>query len=149
MYNQIFLWIRIAGLAMIVGLSACSVEAEKINYGTDQCAYCSMNIVDKAHSAQFVTQKGKQFKFDAVECLVNEIRTVTEEDLAIILVADFGSPGTMTEAQDASYLISEEIQSPMGANLSAFHDKQEAAATQAQYSGQIFSWSELKEQLRP
>ena len=35
------------------------------------------------------------------------------------LVADYGNPGEMVPVTDASFLISEGIKSPMGANLSA------------------------------
>ena len=71
-------------------LVSCTVEPEPINYGGDQCEFCKMNVVDKAHAAQYVTSKGKQFKFDAIECLVREISTpeIKESDLAFILVAD-------------------------------------------------------------
>lgn len=135
-------------LILLIAFSACSVDAEKIEYGKDQCAYCSMNIVDKAHSAQYVTNKGKQFKFDAVECLVNDLKGKDENEIAIILVADYGNPGSMTEATKASYLISEQIKSPMGANLSAFLAKQKASELQKEFTGAIFNWEELNEKFQ-
>ena len=106
-----------------------------------------MNIVDKTHAAQYVTQKGKQFKFDAIECLVNEIATKNEENIAILLVADFGNPGEMLNATTATYLISEAIKSPMGANLSALSTTKEAQKLQQIHGGKTYTWATLKQQL--
>ncbi len=134
---------------LLILLNSCSTAPEPIYYGKDQCNFCKMNIVDKQHAAQYVTKKGKQFKFDAVECLVNEInKKDNESDLAIILVADYGNPGQMTDAKSATYLISKNIKSPMGAFLSAFSDRQVAEKTKAEMKGTLYNWDALKDQLK-
>lgn len=125
--------------------TSCSVEPEKINYGSDACNFCKMTIVDKQHSAQYVTAKGKQFKFDAIECLLNEMSEKNIEDIAIYLVADYGNPENMTDAENATYLISEEIKSPMGGFLSAFSDKEVAEKVLQENGGKIYTWSSIKE----
>ena len=117
------------------------VEAEAIVFGSEQCHYCKMGIVDREHAAQFVTKKGKQFKFDAIECMVNELRT-HQEPLAIIRVSDYGE-STMTDARTASYLVSPQIHSPMGADLSGFSSLGRAQEAQKAYGGSIYKWSEL------
>lgn len=125
-------------------LASCEVKPEPINYGADQCSFCVMNIVDRAHSAQYVTKKGKQFKFDAVECLVHALEDKVENDLAFILVADYGNPGEMIAVTKASFLISEGIKSPMGANLSALSSEAKAYALKNEHTGTIYSWESLK-----
>lgn len=125
-------------------LTSCEVKPEPISYGEDQCSFCVMNIVDRAHAAQYVTKKGKQFKFDAVECLINALEEQNENDLAFILVADYGNPGQMINAGEAIYLISKGIKSPMGANLSAMASEQKAYALKSEYTGAIYSWDSLK-----
>jgi copper chaperone NosL len=135
------------GIFILLLIFSCKVEPESIVYGKDQCSYCMMNIVDKTHAAQYVTKKGKQFKFDAVECLVNDLRQKSEEDLAIILVANYGEPGEMIAAKTATYLISSVIKSPMGVNLSAVENSEKAIELQQQYSGEIYSWESLKKHL--
>ena len=129
--------------ALLFLLVSCEVEAEKIQYGSDACAFCKMTIVDQQHAAQFVTKKGKQFKFDAIECMVNDLSEKDIETLAILLVAAYDLPGEMTPAQKATYLISEKIKSPMGANLSAFSVIQSAKETQTENGGDIYNWPEL------
>ena len=131
-------------------LTSCNVEPEAISYGSDQCDFCKMGVVDKAHSAQYVTKKGKQFKFDAVECLIREINdpSIQESDLAQILVADYQNPGIMIPAAKATYVICKKIKSPMGAYLSAFSDQNEAQKTIDELGGQLYDWNAIQEKFR-
>jgi copper chaperone NosL len=133
------------GVVILLLTISCKVEPQVIEYGKDQCNFCKMNIVDKTHAAQYVTKKGKQFKFDAIECMVNDLKDKNEEDMAILLVADYGNPGVMINAKTATYLISKEIKSPMGANLSAFSSKNKAEELQQKYGGQNYTWETLKQ----
>ena len=135
------------GIFILLLTISCKVEPESIVYGKDQCSFCMMNIVDKTHASQYVTKKGKQFKFDAVECLVNDLNQKNEEDLAIILVANYGNPGEMIDAKSATYLISSAIKSPMGVILSALETSEKAIELQQQYSGEIYNWESLKKHL--
>lgn len=134
----------ISGIVILLFTISCKVEPKSIEFGKDQCVYCSMSIVDKTHASQYVTTKGKQFKFDAIECMINTILEKNEEGIAIILVTDFENPGNMINAKTANYLISKEIKSPMGANLSAFQSVEKAAEFKQIHSGDIYSWTSLK-----
>lgn len=134
-------------IALCLVLAACSVEAQPISFGKDQCHFCQMTIVDKQHAAQAVTKKGKQFQYDAIECLVNEmLKTKSEPELATILVSDYGE-SKMTSAAQATYLISDKIKSPMGENLSGFQTREKAEAAQAKHGGDLYTWQTLKERL--
>ena len=124
-------------------LVSCNIEPEQINYGSDACAFCKMTIVDQQQAAQYVSKKGKQFKFDAIECMVNAVAEKGSEDIEIFLVADYQVPGSMTSAKEATYLISKEIKSPMGANLSGFASKEKAMLTQKDSGGDMYNWQEL------
>ncbi len=141
-----FLKLFLGTIVLLLTIS-CKVAPEAIEYGKDQCAFCKMNIVDKTHAAQFVTTKGKQFKFDAIECMINYIGQNSEENIALLLVADFGNPGEMTDAETATYLISTAIKSPMGAYLSAFSEKKTAKDVQQKNSGEIYTWETVKQKL--
>ena len=133
------------GIVILLISVSCKVEPEAIEFGKDQCSFCVMNIVDKTHAAQYVTAKGKQFKFDAIECMVNDLSDKTELELAYLLVSDYGNPGQMVDAKTATFLISPEIKSPMGANLSAFSAKEKAIETQQNHTGKIFTWEALQQ----
>ena len=130
-------------IAVLCLLVSCKVEPEQINYGSDACHFCKMTIVDQQHAAQYVTNKGKQFKFDAIECMVNELSEKKSDDIAILLVADYDSPGQMTSAISSAYLISPAIKSPMGANLSGFVTENDALAAKGENDGELYSWVAL------
>ena len=137
---------KIIMVVAMLSLVSCKIEPQAINYGKDACHFCKMNIVDKQHAAQYVTKKGKQFKFDAVECMVNElIANDNEDQIAKLLVANYGTDGEMVDATTATYLICKEIKSPMGAFLSAFSTEKKALGTQKELGGVIYNWTTLKE----
>ena len=60
-----------------------------------------------------------------------------------ILVSDLLNPTSLINAKEATYLISEELKSPMGENLSAFKNKEVIS-----YKGNIYNWKSIKEQIR-
>lgn len=123
---------------------SCSNSPEPINYGEDACDYCRMSIVDKQHAAQLVTNKGKNYKYDAIECMMNDLRNWERPPVAIHLVADYSNPGIMTDALSASYLISKEIPSPMGEFLSAFADESKRDEFYNLSGGESFKWAQLE-----
>jgi copper chaperone NosL len=137
----------LVGLIVLMLTVSCIIEPKPIDYGKDQCHYCAMNIVDKTHASQYVTKKGKQFKFDAIECMVNDLQEKDEAELAFILVADYGNPGEMIPAISANYIISEAIKSPMGANLSGLSSLKKVEELQQKHSGEIYTWETLKVKL--
>ena len=135
----------LTGVFILLLTISCKVEPQSIEYGKDQCSFCKMNVVDKTHASQYVTSKGKQFKFDAIECMMNDLNEKNEADIAILLVANYGNPGGMIDATTAIFLISIEIKSPMGANLSAFSSSNKAEELQQKHGGTIYSWETLKQ----
>lgn len=131
-----------------ISISACNIKPQPIEYGKDGCHYCTMTIVDRQHSSQLVTSKGKVYKFDAIECMINTLNESDKGPYAHTLVSDFTSPGQLIDAQDASFLISKDIPSPMGAFLSAFASEERASKVQEKSSGKIYNWDELRIHLK-
>lgn len=118
---------------------SCSSEPQPIAYGSDNCNFCEMTIVSQAYSAQAVSQKGKQYKYDAIECMVND-QLKNNYDMAVNLVANYEQPGTMIDVDKARFVINDSIKSPMGGNLAAF--KKESTVVRDESQG-IYSWDEL------
>lgn len=132
---------------MLLG-SGCAPRPKPIEYGSDMCHYCKMSIVDQQHAAEAVTSKGKVFKFDAVECLLNYLsQKPGQEKYAFLLVNDYEQPGVLIPAEESAYLISPAIPSPMGAFLSAFSNPERAQAFQAEKGGEVFDWPALQQRL--
>ncbi len=140
-------FIKLLSLLTLAGffITSCSIEPEVINYGSDVCSCCQMTIVDNQHAAEFVTHKGKVYKFDAIECLIDDIKKKGENNIALYLINDYSIPGKLIDALSATYLISENLPSPMGANLTGFGKKTDAVIIQKEKDGNIYSWKELKE----
>ncbi|WP_338731042.1 nitrous oxide reductase accessory protein NosL [Mangrovimonas cancribranchiae] len=128
-------------------LFACNVAPKPINYGEDGCHFCKMTIVDKVHAAEIVTQKGKVYKFDATECMVNFMEEFDTNEIALYLSNNYLEPEALIDATQATFLISENIPSPMGAYLSAFKTKAEAESVQSNKGGTLYNWSSLQEYL--
>ncbi len=130
-------------LLLLFVFTSCTVKPQKINYGEDACHFCSMTIVDKQHAAELVTNKGKAFKFDATECMVNYMADIDTSTVELYLITNFNTPGELIDAKTASYIISENIPSPMGEFLSGVPTKEETLALQKEKGGDIFTWEGL------
>ena len=124
--------------------SSCSVEPKPINYGKDACVYCKMNIVEKKFGAEIVTKKGKVFKYDAIECMVNAISEMDESSIKYFMAIDYNNPTQLVDATTSFHLKSEKIPSPMGAFLSSYKNEELAKKSQELNGGEIYSWEILK-----
>lgn len=108
-------------LLIAVAGSGCSNKPADIHYGSDECTHCKMMITDNRFAAQLVTDKGKAYKFDAIECMSGyledhpELRPVTSG-----WIQNFDQPGTWIPAAKSYLVQSEVIRSPMGAHILAF-----------------------------
>ena len=132
---------------LVLPFLGCSPSPKAIEYGTDFCDYCRMTIVDQQHAAELVTQKGKAYTFDAIECMIQYKQDNKETPFALALVNDFLEPGALLDASQCSYLVSPAIPSPMGANLSAFADKETGQRMHREHGGKLHSWQSIQSQL--
>ena len=130
-------------LFLFIILSSCNVSPQAINYGKEACSYCKMTIVDRQHAAEIVTKKGKVYKFDASECMVHFMEDYDISTIQLFLSNNYSKPETLIDATKATFLISENIPSPMGAYLSAFKNKGGAIKVQEKKGGTLYSWEEL------
>ncbi|WP_041633051.1 nitrous oxide reductase accessory protein NosL [Maribacter sp. HTCC2170] len=136
-------FINILVLSIGFVFMGCSIKPDPIVYGSDGCHFCSMTIVDRQHAAEIVTKKGKAFKFDAIECMVNHLKDIDVSSVELFLANDFQVPGELIDAKKATFLISKDIPSPMGEYLSAFTTRTEAESIEAENKGKLYSWNEL------
>lgn len=128
--------------------SACEVSPQAINYGNEACVYCKMTIVDKQHASQLVNKNGKAYNFDAIECMLHYSEENKGTEYELCLINDFTKPGELINARSATYLISPEISSPMGANLSGFDSEVAAREAKNKYNGELYNWETITEKLK-
>ena len=132
---------------LLLGLLSCTIQPEKIEYGKDTCHFCKMLVIDPIHGAEIVTKKGKVFKFDAIECMLNYTNEMnSSESIALYLVNHYESAEDLIPAKAATYLQSPQIKSPMGENLTAFENANHELLRNKKTSDvREYSWQELKE----
>ena len=136
-------------IALLFLFFSCNVSPKPIDYGSDGCHFCRMTIVDKIHAAEIITNKGKVYKFDATECMINFIEEFDTSDIALYLSNNYTVPEELIDATKATFIISENIPSPMGAFLSAFENPSDAKKVQAEKGGTLYTWEELLTHLNP
>jgi len=130
-------------LIILLIIFSCNISPKPIVYGSDGCSFCKMTIVDKVHAAEIVTIKGKVYKFDATECMVNFRKEFDINQIELYLSNNYTEPESLIDATKATFIISKNIPSPMGAFLSAFKNKTDAEKTQAEKGGDLYTWPEL------
>ena len=57
--------------AILVLFQQCTQEPEPLVYGKDVCQFCKMTLMDHKFGAELVTNKGKVYKFDDINCMLN------------------------------------------------------------------------------
>ncbi|WP_034060961.1 nitrous oxide reductase accessory protein NosL [Lacinutrix jangbogonensis] len=130
-------------LALLLIFLSCNVSPKPIDYGNDGCHFCKMTIVDKVHAAEIVTKKGKVYKFDATECMVNFMDEFETSEIELYLSNNYTEPEVLIDATHATFLISKNVPSPMGAFLSAYKNKADAEKTQTEKGGVLYTWDQL------
>lgn len=141
--------ILIAGI-LSFSLLACTVEPEPLRYGEDACHTCKMTLMDKKFGAELVTIKGKVYKFDDINCMLNFYHTEPNapEEFSHKLVVDFAQPAKLIEASHAFYLKSPEIKSPMASQIASFEKKESMEGLKKQWNGIYLVWGELVTQFK-
>lgn len=124
-------------------LVSCTHKLQEIEYGIDFCEFCNMGIVDKSHAAQLVTVKGKNFKFDSIECMIHFMQKNAENSYLYLLVADYNNPGKLISIRGALFIISKNVPSPMNGYLSAVGSRKEAHEFINEHTGDTYTWNEL------
>ena len=117
--------------------NACSKQPQPINYGADECEFCKMIVMDKRYGAELVTDKGKIFMFDSIECLVGYLdnQKLTKENYSSVWVGNYANPGNIIDAEKALYLLNDELRSPMGLNVLAVENQEQFDKLFKEYRG--------------
>lgn len=126
-------------------ISACGNDPEPINFGEDNCAHCKMMITDEKYGAELVTDKGKIFKYDSIECLLEQLNKniFREDQIGSMWVIDFNNPRTLIDAKTAYYTQNDEFRSPMGLNVQAFGNFNDFEKFFNENGGDKLTWDEL------
>jgi copper chaperone NosL len=138
----------ISAVVMLLAVVGCSREPKPIAFNTDACEYCGMTISNDRYGAALVTNKGRTHKFDSIECMVEsqmdgEKLAGTEVHAYYVVTYEF--KGELRDASTATYLVAEGLPSPMGANLTAFANREDALHVQHIKQGELLDWDGVKQ----
>lgn len=129
---------------LLLSIMACSSGPKEINFGSDKCDFCSMNIMDKPYGTELVTDKGKVHKFDSSECMINYMHENQDKAYSHVLTCTMDNPGVLVDAKSSYFLVSENMPSPMGANITAYSTKELADVSQAENGGEVYDFERIK-----
>jgi copper chaperone NosL len=142
----------LAGLLAVAALplAACGPAAggearpPEISYGLDMCAECGMLISDDAFAAATAAGGGAANRFDDAGCMLSYHARRPGEPAAAWFVHDYQSRGWL-RAEQAAFVHSPALASPMGYNLAAFGDRSAAEAFAAgQADARLMTFDELR-----
>jgi len=134
-------------LLLIFLITSCGSKPEPINYGHDECEFCRMQISDNRYGSELVTDKGKVYKFDSIECLIEfaMVKNLIGDANQNFLVTDFATPESFTDATSAFYVHNDNFRSPMGLNVSAFDSEISRQKFVAESGGDLLNWIDVIE----
>lgn len=130
--------------------AACDRGPQEIRIGQQECDHCRMMISQEQFAAQLITEQGRQYAFDAIECMAAFVDSGDGRELDIhsLWVPDFNNPGNWIAAESAWYLQSDGLRSPMALNFSAYADEEAARRQQSGFDGRVVRWVEVREIVR-
>lgn len=107
------------GFLSALVLVGCKSEPKPIRYNLDTCEFCQMVITDPRYGTEILTDKGKAYKFDSFECLIDYTKE-TKPEIDKYLVTSFDKPKQLIDGSTCFVLQCEAMPSPMGRNLTVF-----------------------------
>lgn len=129
---------------------ACSVEPQALEFGKDACHTCKMTLTDNKFGGEIVTKKGKVYKFDDSNCMINFLNSgyLEGEELAFTLLVDYSQPGKLIAVERAFYLKSDEIRSPMNSGIAAFESEASMNEHKRNWNAIYLGWGELQTEFK-
>ena len=127
-------------------LSGCADPGPRpIAFGSEACAACLMGVVDEGHAAELVTRKGRVYAFDSIECLASYLGSLEDPgEVHSLWVTDFSNPPDLIRAEEAYFLLSPTLTSPMGMGLTAFSRVEDRDGAVNAFGGGPLSWAGVR-----
>ncbi len=137
--------LSLAGAALLFLVSSCSTKPEPFTAGKDDCYTCKMGIADLKFGGELITKKGKIYKFDDMGCMISFLKaeTIDDKEFASRLVINYKKPNEFIDVNNAWFLASPVIKSPMNSHVAGFADKQSAEKLKGADEGEIVNWDDL------
>ncbi len=129
-------------VATWVGCGGGRPEPVEIVVDEDICSFCRMAISERRFAAELVTPGGRVELFDDIGCLADWLRENGRPAGAGIFAVDFAT-GKWLVADEAVYVRSPDLPTPMSHGLAAFADRPAAETARAELGGEVVDWAEV------
>lgn len=137
---------RVAGALLLALATGCGEPGPTpIAYGTAECDHCHMTLADPPFAAELVTTRRKVYVFDDPGCLAAFVAegTVSPADVHSLWVSDFLAPGPMLRVEEATFLRSDSVRTPMNTHVVALRPGTRADSLRAAWGGALLAWPEV------
>ncbi len=106
------------------------------------CDYCRMRIEDPAFEGEITGERGRRWRFDAIECMAAAVLTDSVPPRAIraITARAVAPPHAPLDVRRARFLHGPGLPSPMGMHLSAHAGEAAALAAKRRHGGRLLDW---------
>lgn len=137
----------VAAALMLAAFTACSPTPRPLVFGSDHCVHCKMKIVQPQYGAELVTNTGKVYTFDAIECLIQFKQEALwdQSKIAHELVVAFDKPTELIDANSCVFIRSPQLPSPMGMYLTAVSSQGNIQEIIREYEGELYDWASLQQ----
>lgn len=135
---------------MALFLTSCGNNGpEPINYNKDACEFCKMSISESRFAAELITVKGRVYKFDDLQCLLQYDAANKEVAVKNYYVGNFSAEQQLIDATTSFFVKDETLHSPMGGNTATFANKKSAEEYASKNQLQIIEWKDLSKTTQP
>jgi copper chaperone NosL len=129
-------------LLLLVGCATSKFEPVALT-PEDMCSYCKMAISEKRYAAELIDSEGQAFKFDDIGCLANFLKSKKNTSKVVAhFVMDFDERQWI-KAEDAYYVRSSELATPMNGGIIAFKEQAKAKEAVDRYHGKLIRFEDL------
>jgi copper chaperone NosL len=138
-------WTPLTLVALALCLAACQEPpAKPVDIREqDACARCRMPISDLRYAAELIDKAGAPHKFDEIGCMVNYVKLKhPKRDFRASFVMDYDKKQWL-KSEDAFFVHSEQIRTPMSGGIVAFSEKGRADTVASQYQAQVLKFDDL------
>ncbi len=134
------------GLVSLVLLASCGdPEPRPLVYGSDTCEQCLMALSDERRGAEMVTRTGRAYAFDSIECLAAYLQGMENPgSVHSMWVTDFSDPPVLVRVEEAHFIASPALQSPMGLGLTAFAREEDRDRAAVEFGGAALDWEGVR-----
>jgi copper chaperone NosL len=125
-------------------VSSCGKKSIFIDYGKVDCDYCKMKIMDSKFGVLIFNEKGRKFQFDDINCFhryEEESKFKSQETY----VSCKNEPGKLVPIENAYFIQSEMLKTPMASGFAAYSNKEAASIDAATFQVSVLNWKQINQ----